>query len=155
MMEIDSENELNPETVQKLELTPSVSEFFKLYDYKLKAFSSDNIFKLQAEKYWALLDKNYNGEIEKKEYVKLFSKMYKLILPLHNYEEIPYFIENEWNIYSMNKTTMNLHLFQKYLFRITHFLCVHVNKQEYDGFLNLIYKRLIKFQKILPSNITK
>ena len=135
-----------------LSFSPSVSEFFKLYEYKLKVFRSDKVFKLIAEKYWALLTKNFNGEIDKKEFIKLFAKIYKLILPLHNYEEIYLFIENEWNLFSMNKPTMNLNLFQKYLFRIAHIWCVHVNKREYESFLNYIYERLIKYQRFMPSN---
>jgi len=141
----------NTELMEKLHQSSHISEFFKLYEYKLKVFRSDPIFKPIAEKYWNLLEKNFHGEIEKREFIKLFTKIYKLILPLYNYEEINKFIDNEWNINCMNKPTMNLYLFRNYLFRIAHFWCIHVNKNEYDCFLNLLYGRLIKYKKYYPS----
>ena len=55
----------------------------------------------ELENYWSLLPKDFNGEIDKRSFLNLFTKIYFLLLPKFNQEEIAVFIENEWE--SCNK----------------------------------------------------
>ena len=71
------------------------------YKEKKKNLMETVLIQKEIENYWNLLPKDFNGEIDKKSFTNLFSKIYFLLLPKFNQEEISSFIDNEWE--SSNK----------------------------------------------------
>jgi hypothetical protein len=73
-------------------------DMFKIYKYKLTKLQEDYYISNQIQKFWDLLDKDFKGEIDKTSFILLFAKIYKLILPIYNHNEINSFLEGEWQI---------------------------------------------------------
>jgi len=124
------------------------NQVFKIYKFKLDKIRIYYDSQSQIEKFWQLLDKNFEGEIEKKSFVLLFSKIYKLILPVYNHNEIESFIEDEWKLSTKGRSTLDYERFCKYLFKFVHTWATHINKEEYVDFLKLIYQRITKYVKL-------
>lgn len=74
-------------------------DIFKLYKYKLDKLQQDSFISGYIMKFWELLDKDFKGEIDKNEFLKLFTKIYKLLLPSYNHREIDGFLEGEWQMH--------------------------------------------------------
>ncbi len=80
---------------------PNMKQFkdiFKLYKNKLQKLQEDYFITVQIQKFWDLLEKDFKGEIEKNAFLLLFSKIYKLLLPIYNHNEINAFLEGEWHL---------------------------------------------------------
>lgn len=73
-------------------------EVFKIYKFKLEKLKKFYPIKKSIEKFWLLLTYNFEGEIDKENFINLFKKIYRVILPIFNHIEIPSFIEGEWNL---------------------------------------------------------
>lgn len=78
----------------------SYEDIFKIYKFKLKKLKDNFYLKPKLENYWDLLIKNHKNLIDKVEFLKLFVKIYKVILPIFNYGEIIPFLESEWALLS-------------------------------------------------------
>jgi hypothetical protein len=74
-------------------------DIYRLYKYKLSKLKDYNNIKQIMKKFWELLDKNFEGEIEKTHFMNLFTRVYKLLLPSYNHAEIPNFLEGEWHLH--------------------------------------------------------
>ena len=122
-----------------------------LYKYKLKNLRNIDFLKIQYENFWKLVPHNFEGEITKKDFLNLFTKIYKLILPIFNYEEIEKFLLGEWALQTKGKSTMDHEIFNKCIFKISHLFCVHIEKNEYEDFLKMIYNRITKKIKYFPD----
>jgi hypothetical protein len=122
-----------------------------LYKYKLKNLRNIDFLKIQYENFWKLVPHNFEGEITKKDFLNLFTKIYKLLLPIFNYEEIEKFLLGEWALQTKGKSTMDHEIFNKCIFKISHLFCVHIEKNEYEDFLKMIYKRITKKIKYFPD----
>ena len=103
------------------------------------------------KKFWDLCEHTIEGEIPKKSFLDLFRKMYKVILPIFNYGEIDKFVEGIWDYYSKGRLTLANNAFNKAIFSFTHRWCVHINHDEYENFLNMIYSRITRIKKILSE----
>ena len=117
------------------------------YKYKLSLIEKKDEFKRIYEKFWNLLPKTFEGDISKESFTCLLSKILKILLPLFNYKEIPKYCEGIWKRYVKGKPTMTLEIFEKIIFKLTHLLSVHVNYNEYEDTLNLIYDRITCIKK--------
>ena len=117
------------------------------YKYKLSLIEKKYEFKRIYEKFWNLLPKTFEGDISQESFTCLFSKILKILLPLFNYKEIPKYCEGIWKRYVKGKPTMTLEIFEKIIFKLTHLLSVHVNYNEYEDTLNLIYDRITCIKK--------
>lgn len=122
-------------------------QVFRIYQYKLNKTRSNFYLQNEIEKFWHLLDHTSEGEIEKKSYLTLFHKIYKLFLPFFNHEEISLFLENEWLLHSKRKSTMCYERFAKCLFKFIHIWAAHINKEEYLDTLKMIFQRITKYIK--------
>lgn len=71
-------------------------EVFKIYKFKLHKLQKFSLIKKYIEKFWNLLNHNFEGEIEKETFIMLFKKIYRVILPYFNHGEIHSFLEGEW-----------------------------------------------------------
>ena len=83
------------------DLNKGFKDLDKLYREKKKKLLEDYFIQKEIENYWNLLTKDFSGEIDKRNFMNLFSKIYYLLLPKFNHEEITNFIDNEWQ--SCNK----------------------------------------------------
>jgi len=75
-------------------------EVFKIYKFKLHKLRKYYTIKKNIEKFWMLLNHNFEGEIEKESFINLFKKIYRVILPIFNHTEIYSFLDGEWSILS-------------------------------------------------------
>ena len=103
------------------------------------------------KKFWDLCPHTTEGEITKNSFLILFKKIYKIILPIFNYGEIDKFIEGFYSQFSKGKSTLDTQSFNKAVFAFAHRWCVHVNKDEYEDFLLMIYNRITKIKKVYPD----
>ncbi|MCQ2816063.1 MAG: nucleoside monophosphate kinase [archaeon] len=125
----------------------------KLYKHKLKVLRRWEPMKIIYDKFWDLLPHTLEGEISKESFILLFSKIYKVLLPIFNYSQIDKFVEGQWLIFSKEKETMPKKNFVKSLFNIAHMWTTHISKDEYEDFLSMLYKRLTKKRKIKKDGI--
>jgi adenylate/nucleoside-diphosphate kinase len=132
-------------------LTVEFNQIYKLYAHKLNKLSLG--LEPRIEKFWQLLEHNSEGEIEKKAFLELYSKFFRLILPIYNWHEIQIFLEGEWILTGSN--TWNYEQFAKYLFSFVHTWSVHVNSLDYSDFLDLIYERTTKWVKTFKDGSQK
>lgn len=65
-----------------------------------------------------------------------------------------YFKSKIKNCFRKNNS-ISFDLFEKYLFNLVHCWTVHVSKEEYSSFLDLLYSRIIKYRKIDASGSIK
>ncbi len=103
------------------------------------------------KKFWGLCPHTIEGEISRNSFIVLFRKIYKVIIPIFNYDEIDNFIEGFYVQFSKGKQTLEEKSFNKAIFAFAHRWCVHVNKDEYEDFLLMIYSRITKIKKIYPE----
>ena len=103
------------------------------------------------KKFWGLCPHTIEGEISRNSFIILFRKIYKVIIPIFNYNEIDNFIEGFYVQFSKGKQTLEEKSFNKAIFAFAHRWCVHVNKDEYEDFLLMIYSRITKIKKIYPD----
>ncbi len=75
-------------------------EVFKIYKFKIHKLKKHSLIKNIIEKFWNLLNCNFEGEIEKEFFINLFKKIYRVILPYFNHGEIYSFLEGEWQLIS-------------------------------------------------------
>jgi adenylate kinase family enzyme/YHS domain-containing protein len=133
---------------------PNSMEFiqiFQIYKHKLTKLRRNYELICEMQKFWNLLPHTPEGEIEKINFIFLFSKILKFLLPIYNFNEINTFLESEWILLSKEKSTIDFEMFSKYLFKFIHIWCVHINKYEYLDMLTLIYERITKKIKILEN----
>lgn len=102
---ISSKNEIgrNPQEqtfilANQKNISVGFDEVYKIYRYKLQKLRKYMPIKKAIEKFWILLPHDFEGNIEKDNFILLFKKIYKLILPYFNHNEIHEFLEGEWNI---------------------------------------------------------
>ena len=72
----------------------------KIYNHKLKKLQSAYQLELLYSKFWELVPKNHLNQISKESFNLLFSKVYRVILPVYNYSKLSNFLENEWTSYA-------------------------------------------------------
>lgn len=133
---------------------PNSMEFiqiFQIYKYKLTKLRRNYDLNYEMQKFWNLLPHTSEGEIKKINFIFLFTKILKFLLPIYNFNEINTFLESEWVLLSKEKSTIDLEMFNKYLFKFIHIWCVHINYYEYIDMLHLIYERITKKVKILEN----
>lgn len=106
-------------------------------------------------KFWKLLPHTFEGDITKASFMKLFTKIYKVILPIFSYRQIDTFVEGQWILFNKERITMTKKVFKKCLFQIPHLWCVHINKFEYEDFLLMLYGRITKIKKIFNDGKEK
>ena len=75
-------------------------EVFKIYKFKLLKLQKFSSIKKLIEKFWNLLNHNFEGEVDKESFIMLFRKIYRVILPYFNHGEIYSFLEGEWMLIS-------------------------------------------------------
>jgi hypothetical protein len=75
-------------------------EVYKIYKFKLLKLQKFSSIKKLIEKFWNLLNHNFEGEVEKESFIMLFRKIYRVILPYFNHGEIYSFLEGEWMLIS-------------------------------------------------------
>ena len=73
-------------------------EVYKIYRFKLEKLRNFTPIKRAIEKFWNLLPHDFEGNMEKDNFITLFKKIYRLILPYFNYNEIQDFLEGEWSL---------------------------------------------------------
>lgn len=73
-------------------------EVYKIYRFKLEKLRKYTPIKKAIEKFWNLLPHDFEGNMERDNFILLFKKIYRLILPYFNYNEIQEFLEGEWNL---------------------------------------------------------
>jgi hypothetical protein len=73
-------------------------EVYKIYRFKLEKLRNYTPIKKAIEKFWNLLPHDFEGNMEKDNFITLFKKIYRLILPYFNYNEIQEFLEGEWSL---------------------------------------------------------
>lgn len=98
---MNTEEILNTKDQVQMDLGNAIKEFDKVYKAKKRNLMENDIVLKEMENFWNLLPKDFNGEIDKRSFINLFSKIYYLLFPKFNQEEIPIFAENEWD--SCNK----------------------------------------------------
>jgi hypothetical protein len=74
-------------------------DIYRLYKYKLTKLKEFGQISTIMKKFWDLIDKNFDGEIEKLQFMAIFIRIYKLLLPIYNHAEIPNFLEGEWQLH--------------------------------------------------------
>ena len=122
-----------------------------LYKHKLHILRSTYSLELLYEKYWKLLPHTLEDEITKQTFTLLFSKIFKILLPIFNYPQIDKYIDGLWLTSSKERTTLTKEMFSKSLFNLAHTWCVHINKTEYEDFLQMVYNRITKKKKITQN----
>ena len=139
-------------STSRIDFTKSKQATFEnvklLYKYKLNILRQVPFLEERYEKFWNLIPHTFEGDITKASFTKLFSKIYKIILPIFNYSQIETFVDGQWILFNKERTTMTKRIFKKALFHIAHQWCVHINKYEYEDFLAMIYGRITKIKKI-------
>jgi len=98
---MNTEEILNTKEQVQLDLGNAIKEIDKVYKSKKRKLMENSLILKEIENYWDLLLKDFNGEIDRRSFINLFSKIYYLLFPKFNQEEIPVFAENEWD--SCNK----------------------------------------------------
>ena len=122
-----------------------------LYKHKLHILRSTYSLELLYEKYWKLLPHTLEDEITKQTFTLLFSKIFKVLLPIFNYPQIDKYIDGLWLTSSKERSTLTKEMFSKSLFNLAHTWCVHINKTEYEDFLQMVYNRITKKKKITQN----
>jgi hypothetical protein len=80
-------------------VTDQFKDIYRLYKYKLTKLKEHGNISNILKKFWNLLEKNFQGEIEKSQFMAIFGRIYKLLLPIYNHSEIPNFLEGEWQLH--------------------------------------------------------
>ena len=127
------------------------NKILKIYNFKLAKMRDNLNINVSIQNFWNLLEHTSEGEIEKKSFLLIFSKIYKLILPIYNYDEIATHLDNEWLLSSKGKFTMDEYKFSKYLFKLIHTWSTHTKKEEYLDLLNKIFNRITKWVKVFED----
>jgi hypothetical protein len=94
---MNTEEILNTKEQVQLDLGNAIKEIDKVYKAKKRNLMENLHILKEMENYWNLLPKDFNGEIDRRSFINLFSKIYYLLFPKFNQEEIPVFTENEWD----------------------------------------------------------
>jgi len=126
-----------------------------IYNYQLGQIRKMDNFEQIYDKFWKLLPQTFEGEISKSSFLTLYTKIWKIILPLFNYGEINKFCEGIWARYTKGKNSMSKEIFEKVIFKIAHLLSVNVNQYEYEDTLNLIYDRITCVRKYYSNGEEK
>ena len=148
--DLDAEIKMNEQKQREIEIKTreKTLESVKLqYKYKLSLIEKMDEFQQIFDKYWNLLPKTFEGDITKESFIKLITKILKVLLPIFNYSQIPKYCNGVWTRYVKGKPTMTREIFQKVIFKLTHIMSVHVNHFEYQDTLNLIYDRITCIRK--------
>lgn len=115
-------------------------EVFKIYKFKLHKLKRHSSIKNIIEKFWNLLNRNFEGEIEKECFINLFRKIYRVILPYFNHGEIYAFLEGEWLLinkgylyFFFNRKTksLNYKIFKRLFCRKNNFIINPNNSQNF------------------------
>ena len=148
--DLDAEIKMNEQKQREIEIKTreKTLESVKLqYKYKLSLIEKMDEFQQIFDKYWNLLPKTFEGDITKESFIKLITKILKVLLPIFNYSQIPKYCNGVWTRYVKGKPTMTREIFEKVIFKLTHIMSVHVNHFEYQDTLNLIYDRITCIRK--------
>ena len=148
--DLDAEIKMNEQKQREIEIKTreKTLESVKLqYKYKLSLIKKMDEFQQIFDKYWNLLPKTFEGDITKESFIKLITKILKVLLPIFNYSQIPKYCNGVWTRYVKGKPTMTREIFEKVIFKLTHIMSVHVNHFEYQDTLNLIYDRITCIRK--------
>ena len=70
-------------------------------------------------------------------------RVYKVLLPLYREKEVVTEVTKQWKRDSTGLDEMSQTLFQKLLFTIAHYWCIHIDVEEYVEFLEKLYNRII------------
>lgn len=84
--------------VNQKNISVGFEEVYKIYRFKLEKLRNYTPIKRAIEKFWILLPHDFEGNMEKENFICLFKKIYRLILPYYNYNEIYEFLDGEWSL---------------------------------------------------------
>jgi hypothetical protein len=79
-------------------------------------------------------------------------RVYKVLLPLYREQEVVTEVTKQWKRDSSGLDEMSQVLFQKLLFTIAHYWCIHIDVEEYEEFMDKLYNRIIHKKIIRGSD---